>query len=111
MDDAVVEIKALRARLAELERMAEAVTTKEKGPMYSNDPNATDQAAIQRRLRAESWTPDADMERVVQWLEKDPDDARVSPGLRMSVAMYRESKSAYLAERPPRLDTTKGDPR
>jgi len=105
-NDAYREIVALRARIAELERMAATMT---KGdPMYQNT-EASDQDKVQRRLRAESWRPDADMEVIVARLAADPDDPRITPTMRMSSALYREAKAAAMAERPPRLDTTKGD--
>lgn len=108
MDDALSEIKALRERLAALERMAATMT---KGDTMYGNSDEVDQEAIQRRLRAESWHHDPDMERVIQWLEADPDDPRITSGLRIGAALYRESKAAFMAERPPKLDTTKGESR
>lgn len=108
MDDAIREIKALRERLAELERMA--ATTTRGDTMYGNS-DASDQEAIQRRLRAESWQPSEEMEIVIRRLERDPDDPQVTPQLRMSAAMYRDARAAAMAARPTRLDTAKGETR
>ncbi len=69
-----------------------------------------DQGAVQRRLRAETFRPSEELEAVLRRLERNPDDPQVTPAMRMSAAMYRESKAAAMAERPARLDT-KGESR
>lgn len=107
-DDALAELVALKARLAELEAMA-AGAGKEPTTMYGNESGAgsiaAQNAALQDRHRAEAWRYDPHMEAALARLERDPDDPRLGGQIRMSAALYRDGKAA--AKRAG-IDTTGG---
>lgn len=95
MTDPYDEIRALRARIADLEaRLApepEGGTT-----MYRT---REDETGEQRRVRelAEMWRFDPTMERLAQLVEQGTHDAMISPAMRMSLGFYKQAKAAAKA--------------
>jgi hypothetical protein len=88
------ELRALRERVAELERLAADT----RGPMYSESRSGLSiekqNQLAQDELTARAWKYDEQMEAVVGRLEKNRDDPAVTPGMRVASALYRVGKSA-----------------
>ncbi len=107
-DAAYDEIRAIRARLAELE--GRLTPKEEPNPMYRYN----DEPAEERRVRqlGELWKHDPGLEHLLGRLEREP-ELRIDPNQRMAIGYYREGKQAAKAtgrrtdgREGPRLDTT-----
>jgi len=90
-DAAYDEIRAIRARLAELEgRLAPAPKEEEANPMYRYN----DEPAEERRVRqlGELWKHDPGLEHLLGQLEREP-ELRIDPSQRMALGSYKEGRA------------------